>query len=51
MAKGVTSIMPIGLVVHSMMGTENKDLNMATGDYNKKIDEKIVAIMKQCNVY
>ena len=51
MAKAATSIMPIGLVLHTMMGTESKDLTMATGEYNKKIDEKIIAIMKKCNVY
>ena len=50
MAKGVTSIMPIGLVLHSLMGTENKDMNIATGDYNKKIDERILAIVHACGV-
>lgn len=50
MAKGVTSIMPIGLVLHTVMGTERKDLSMATGEYNKKIDERILEIVHACGV-
>lgn len=48
--KGVTSIMPIGLVVKSVAGTENQDLEMASGDYDAKIDERIAEIKQTCNI-
>jgi len=48
--KGVTSIMPIGLVVKTVKGTEKEDMNMATGDYNDRIDKSIAAIKKACNL-
>lgn len=48
--KGVTSIVPIGLVVHTVKGTEKEDMSMATGDYNDRIDKSIAAIKKACNL-
>jgi hypothetical protein len=50
MEKGVTSILPIGLVVNTLKGTEGKDMEMATGDYNKNIDKSIAAIKKKCGL-
>jgi len=50
MAKGVTSIMPIGLVVKTVKGTEKEDLNMASGDYNDRIDKSIAAIKQKCGL-
>ncbi len=48
--KGATSIIPIGLVFHIAKGTEKKNLHMSMGDYNKKIDERIADIKKQCGI-
>lgn len=50
MTKGVSAIMPIGLVVHTLTGTETQTMEMATGEYNKKIDERIVEIVHKCGV-
>ncbi len=51
MGKGVEAIFPISLVVHAAKGTEGKTVKMATGDYNKKIDERIVEIKKTFGLY
>lgn len=50
MAKGATSIMPIGLVVKTVKGTEKDDMEMASGDYNDRIDRSIAAIKKACHL-
>jgi len=50
MEKGVTSIFPIGLVVNTVKGTEHKDMEMATGEYNENIDKSIAAIKEKCGV-
>jgi len=50
MEKGVTSILPIGLVVNTLKGTEDKNMEMATGDYNEKIDRSIAAIKEKCGL-
>ena len=49
-ARGATSIMPIGLVVKTVKGTEKEDLEMASGDYNDRIDRSIAAIKQKCNL-
>lgn len=36
--KGVTAITPAGFVLGMVTGTEKKKLEIASGDYNKKID-------------
>lgn len=48
--KGVESIVPISLVVHAAKGTEGKNVKMATGDYNDKIDARIAQIQKACGL-
>ena len=50
MGKGVEAIFPISLVVHTAKGTEGKTVKMATGDYNKKIDERIAEIKEACGL-
>ena len=50
MEKGVSAILPISLVVHAAKGTEGKTAEMATGDYNKKIDARIAEIQKACGL-
>lgn len=49
-AKGVMAIAPAGMVVGVVTGTEKENLSVASGDYNKMIDEKIAAIKKQCKL-
>ena len=50
MGKGVEAIFPISLVVHTAKGMEGKTVKMATGDYNKKIDERIAEIKETCGL-
>ena len=50
MEKGVTSILPIGLVVNTVKGTEGKNMEMATGEYNENIDKSIAAIKEKCGL-
>lgn len=47
---GATSIIPIGAVAHMFGGSEKQGLEIGTGEYNKKLDEKIAAIKQQCNL-
>lgn len=50
LAAGVSAIMPIGLVAGVATGTEGAKAKVATGDYNKMIDEKIAEIKKECGI-
>ena len=43
-ADGVTAITPIGLVAGAVAGTEKGKLQIASGDYDKLIDQKIAQI-------
>jgi hypothetical protein len=47
---GAGSIIPVGAVAHMFGGSEKESLEIGTGDYNKKLDEKIAAIKQQCNL-
>lgn len=47
-AKGVTSIVPVGLVVNVVQGDEDESLKVATGHYDQLIDDKIAQIKKKC---
>jgi len=49
-AKGVSSVMPIGLVMHTATGTEDDSIAIATGDYNKRIDMRIAEIKDACGI-
>jgi hypothetical protein len=49
-ANGVTAIVPAGLVIGLVSGTEGDKLKVATGDYNNMLDKKIAEIKQQCNV-
>lgn len=49
-AMGVTAIYPAGLVVGLLTGTEGTKIRVATGEYNKKIDEKIAEIRTSCGL-
>ena len=50
LAAGITAIVPIGLVAGVATGTEGTKAQMATGEYNKKLDEKITEIKMQCGL-
>ena len=49
-AAGVTSIVPVSLVVNIVKGTEKEHLQVATGKYNTMIDEKITEIKMTCGL-
>ena len=47
-AAGVESISPAGAVVGLISGSEGENLKVASGKYNKMIDERIAAIKQEC---
>jgi len=47
---GVTAITPIGLVAGAATGTEKGKLQIASGDYNEMIDQKVVQIKSTCGI-
>jgi len=47
---GVSSIVPIGAVAHIFGRSEKESIEIGTGEYNRKLDEKIAEIKKQCNI-
>jgi hypothetical protein len=49
-AQGVTAIFPAGLVVGVATGTEETKMQVATGDYNKMIDNRIKEIKEHCGI-
>ncbi|HLN99916.1 MAG TPA: hypothetical protein VK208_15765 [Pyrinomonadaceae bacterium] len=49
-ALGATAIAPAGIVMGLVTGTENTKLQVATGEYNRMIDNKIAAIRKTCGM-
>ena len=49
-AAGATAIAPAGIVMGLVTGTENTKLQVATGQYNIMIDNKISAIRRTCGM-
>jgi hypothetical protein len=49
-AAGVSSIVPIGLVVGLVTKTEKSKWHVATGDYNDMLDKKIAEIKQTCGL-
>ena len=49
-AQGVTAITPAGIVLGALTGTEGTKLQVASGDYNTMIDNRIAAIKATCGV-
>jgi hypothetical protein len=47
---GVTAIQPAGAVLSVASGTEAAKLEVASGEYNNMIDQKIAAIKQTCGV-
>lgn len=50
MATGVTTIVPVGLVMNTVEGDTMTNAKVATGDYNDMLDKKIAEIQKTCGV-
>jgi len=49
-AEGLTSIVPASLVVGVVTGTEKEKVEVATGEYNKMIDNRIAEIKETCGI-
>jgi hypothetical protein len=49
-ANGVTAIVPAGAVIGIISGTETDKFTVASGDYNKMIDQKIAEIKQKCGI-
>jgi uncharacterized protein (UPF0254 family) len=47
---GVTAVTPVGLVVGTATGKEKGKMQVATGDYNKMIDQKVAQIKTTCGI-
>jgi hypothetical protein len=47
---GVSSIIPVGLVVGIVTGSAGTKFRVATGEYDKMIDEKIAEIKSECGI-
>lgn len=48
--EGATSIYPAGLVIGVLTGTETTKLQVAIGEYDKKIDARIAEIKQTCGI-
>lgn len=48
--ESVVSILPAGALLGLVTGTENKRLEMLSGDYVKQLDERAAEIRATCNV-
>jgi len=49
-ASGVTALVPAAAVMSVVTGSEKAKLQVATGEYNRAIDDKIATIKKTCGV-
>jgi len=49
-ASGATAITPAGAVLGILTGTEGTKLSVAAGDYNNRIDQRIVEIRSTCRL-
>ena len=50
LAAGVSAIVPVGLVAGVATGTEGTKAQVATGEYNKMLDDKIAEIKRECGL-
>ena len=50
LANGVMAIAPAGLALGIVTGTEGDKLKVATGTYNRQLEEKIAEIKRTCGV-
>ncbi len=49
-ANGVTAAAPAGLVLGVVTGTESEKLEVASGEYNERINKKIAEIKSTCGL-
>lgn len=49
-AQGLTAISPAGIVMGMVTGTETTKLEVATGEYNQMIDQRIAEIKQKCGL-
>jgi len=50
-AKGITAILPIGIVVHTVEGNEQQSLDeMGTDKHNQQLDARINQIKSSCKM-
>jgi hypothetical protein len=49
-ARGITAIVPASAVVGLVGGQEGAKLEIASGEYNAMIDQRIAAIRARCNL-
>ncbi len=47
---GASSIIPVGAVAHLFGGSEKESFEIGTGQYNKKLDDKIAEIKSTCGL-
>jgi hypothetical protein len=47
---GASSIIPVGAVAHLFGGSEKETFEIGTGQYNKKLDDKIAQIKDVCGI-
>jgi hypothetical protein len=50
LAMGVSAVFPLGLVTGAVTGTERTKVQVATGEYNQMIDQKIAQIRATCGL-
>ena len=48
--QGVTAFSPAGLVIGTIKGTEKEHADVASGKYNKMIDQRIAEIKAHCGI-
>ena len=48
--EGATAIYPAGAVMGILAGTEGTNLQVATGEYNDKIDARMAEIKSKCGI-
>jgi len=49
-ASGVTALVPASAIMSVATGSEKAKLQVASGEYNRAIDDKIAAIKKTCGM-
>jgi hypothetical protein len=50
MARGITAIVPAGAVVGLIGGQEGAKFEIASGEYNRMVDQRIAAIRARCDL-
>ncbi len=48
--QSISALSPVGIVIGSATGAEGTKVEVGSGDYNRKIDDRIATIKYQCGV-